>query len=69
MTKTQHIETHAEPDSVVRITQHTTVTHESVYSFVLHAASTEADRVPPTLRRPSCRPVPSRSVRPSHPRD
>jgi uncharacterized protein (DUF1778 family) len=44
-TKTQRIEMRTDPDSEARIVQAAAVTHESVSSFVLRAATSEADRV------------------------
>lgn len=44
-TKTQRIEMRTDPDSEARITRAAAVNHESVSSFVLRAASAEADRV------------------------
>ncbi len=44
-TKTQRIEMRADPDSEARITRAASVTRESVSSFVLRAATAEADRI------------------------
>lgn len=44
-TKTRRIEMRADPASEERISRAAALLHESVSSFVLRAASTEADRV------------------------
>lgn len=44
-TKTQRIEMRTDPDSEARITRAASVTRESVSSFVLRAATAEADRI------------------------
>lgn len=44
-TRTRRIEMRADPASEARISEAAELSHESVSSFVLRAASTEADRV------------------------
>lgn len=43
--KAQRIEMRADPDSEARITRAAAANHESVSSFVLRAATAEADRI------------------------